>query len=261
MLAGCATDQTVNPSFPLSMADAERLLRQAAKRPHPMVRPVVVIGGFLDPGVAAPVLAGDLRRYTGDRRIIAVSPGYAQSFNECRQLIIDAVDRAFPTSDPNRTTEVDVVGYSMGGIAARYAAMDPSIGIRPARRLGIGRLFTICTPHRGANAARNVVIISPLQAPMRPGSAFIRSLDALPARWEDLYPIFAYARLGDDEIGMERTAPPGQTPWWVATPPGASPHDWAFKDARILADILRRLQGDTPLSSEPPAPLPRMPEP
>ncbi len=64
--------------------------------------------------------------------------------------VIDAVDQKFPSSDPEVTTEVDVIGYSMGGLAARYAAMPATAVNLSKRRLQIGRLFTISSPHRGA---------------------------------------------------------------------------------------------------------------
>ena len=69
--------------------------------------------------------------------------------------------------------EVDVVAISMGGLIARYAAMPlPD----DSRQLRIRRLFTISTPHRGAKLAA-LPTFDQRQIDMRPGSAFLASLD------------------------------------------------------------------------------------
>ena len=70
------------------------------------------------------------------------------------------------------------------------------------------------------------------------------------------YRIYPYVRLGDIVVGPENAAPAGQTPWWVHNPPLRSAHLAAAVDDRILADIARRLRGETPFAQDPPAPLP-----
>jgi hypothetical protein len=249
---GCARPTPVNPSFPLSSDAATAALRDDAERPVHLARPVVVIGGFLDPGVAAAVLAADVRRATGDDRVTGVELGTFLTLDGCRRHVIDAVDVAFPTTDPTATTEVDVVGYSLGGVVARDAANPAAPG---DRRLRIARLFTISSPLRGATAATLLSAdLHPIQGPMRPGSPFLARLNdpAVAGR----YPICSYVCLGDDAVGARNASLPGVPPWWVSGPMVGSPHDWAFLDDRIVADVVARLRGDRPFTTSPPAPLP-----
>jgi pimeloyl-ACP methyl ester carboxylesterase len=193
-----------------------------------------------------------------DPRIIAVTLAECGSFEECRKKVIYAVDREFPTADPARTTEVDVIGYSMGGIVARYAALGPpSTGpgqgpAATARTLRINRLFTISSPNLGAEEARLLPLLHPLQKGLRPGSEFLNRLNAAPLAYSG----YAYIRLGDSVIGEANAALPGKGVWWVSTPPLSFPHNRAHADERILADISRRLRGEPPLATEPPSPLP-----
>ncbi len=105
---------------------------------------MVIVGGFLDP-LGATLLAQDFRRYLGDDRVLAVSVASATSFEECRRRIVDAVDKSFPTDDRRETIEVDVVGISMGGLAARFAAAEPDTGSSTPRQR-IRRLLTISSP-------------------------------------------------------------------------------------------------------------------
>jgi pimeloyl-ACP methyl ester carboxylesterase len=205
-----------------------------------------------DPGFAAAILASDFKTYTRDDRVIGVSLGFSVDEAEFRRRIIDAVDKAFPSTDLVMTTDVDVIGYSLGGLAARDAALFPTHG----RRLRVHRLFTISSPNRGAVCTTRVPFtVIKLQEQMTPGSAFLRSINdtADPAA---LFPIYSYVCLGDDEVGPNNAAPPGMGVWWVSRPLLFDPHDWAFLDLRIRADIVRRLRDETPLSTDPPAPLP-----
>ena len=255
LLTGCAAGHAVspvNPSFPIPLARAVSVLQYDGKHPRPLRRPLLIVGGFLDPGWAAPRLQLRFRRWTGDHRVAAVSPGFDASFDQCRRDIIAAADAAFPTADPSQTTEVDVVGVSMGGLAARYAAL-PS----PGRRLRIARLFTISSPLRGALLADEIPLdLHPLQSALRTDSWLYRLLADAPQRPSDLYPIYSYVRLNDGTVGVTNASVAGKSPWWVPTPPGEFPHDGAFADARILADIACRLRGEPPLAHDPPAPLP-----
>jgi pimeloyl-ACP methyl ester carboxylesterase len=249
---GCTNRAPVNRSFPVTVARATGILRYDAKHPRQLRRPLLIVGGFMDPGWAAPRLADRFRRWTGDDRIAAVSLGFDTGWDECRRDVVAAADAAFPTTDPTQTTEVDVVGVSMGGLAARYAALPTR-----SRRLRIARLFTISSPLRGAIFADAPPIdLHPLQAGLRTGSWLYRRLDADPPSEDGLYAVYSYVRLNDTTVGPANAAVAGATPWWVPTPPGELPHDAAYTDARILADIACRLRGEPPLARDPPAPLP-----
>jgi pimeloyl-ACP methyl ester carboxylesterase len=289
---GCAK-QPPNPSFNVSNDDAKAALREMRRDAKPLPRPLVVLGGLQDPGIAVSVLCDDFRRLSGDDpRVIGVSFFFAGNFDNCRKRVIDAVDEAFPSDDPVWTTEVDVVAVSMGGLVARYAAAAPapeearasaapdqtptttgaeteppkaSSGA-PARRLRIARLFTISSPHRGA-ALAFLPTLNPLQIDMRAGSKFLRRLDACDGLAADDaslaqtrpstgYELIPYVRLNDMIVGESNAAPTGWTPRWVPAEPFQDSHLFAIADPRIVADIARRLRGEPPLTTDPPAPLP-----
>jgi len=241
-----------NPSFPLLETDARTALRQMEDSPKHLQRPVLVIGGYLDFGVTPSLVRSELRAVTADDRIAPVALFDCNDFDDCREKVIAAVDRAFPTKDPEFTTPVDVIGVSMGGLAARYAAAPDPAG-KSHRRLKIARLFTISSPHQGA-----VMAILPtfhkLVLQMRHGSDFLGCLDQ--ARCGREYEIFPYVRLNDGWVGESNAAPPGQVPWWVPNPFLQGSHLGAAADPRILADIARRLRGEEPFTRGPPTPLP-----
>jgi hypothetical protein len=283
---GCAA-HAPNPSFNVSNNAAREALREMRDDAKRLPRPLVVLGGLDDPGVATTVLTDDFREISGDDpRVIGVSFFFCGSFDGCRKRVIDAVDKAFPSDDPVWTTEVDVVAVSMGGLVARYAAAEPTPPPAPnqadssdegaasqpsaatgtrARRLRIARLFTISSPHRGA-ALAFLPTFNQLQIDMRAGSKFLRRLDACDAMTLEAnsaqtrpaggYELIPYVRLDDMIVGERNAAPEGWTPWWVPAVPLQDSHMFAIADARIVADIARRLRGEPPLTTEPPAPLP-----
>jgi hypothetical protein len=250
-----------NPSFPVTVPAACAALREMEAAPKPLARPVVVLGGYHDPGFGPMWWAAEVRRWARRPRVIGVQFARARDFEECRRDVIAAVDRAFPTADPEATVEVDVIGPSMGGLVARHAALP-----RPGeRRLKVARLFTISTPHRGA-ALASLPALSRLHADMRTGSAFLRRLDeadALAAAGagdagdgRGRYELVPYTRLGDRIVGPANAAPAGAAPWWVANVPLQPAHVGANLDPRIRADIARRLRGEPPFTRSPAAPLP-----
>jgi hypothetical protein len=251
LAAGCAA-RPVNPSFSLTTTRAKQAMREMSAQPVPLQRPVVVVGGYLDPNIAPTYLKSQIRCLTGDQRVIRVAVGFSGSFEECRRLVINAVDEACPTADPLWTAEVDVVGASLGGLVARYAAA-PSRDEQHPRRLKIARLFTIASPHSGA-ALANVATLTGFQAEMRPGSDFIQYLAAHDADAD--YELYPYARLNDLLVGEQYATPPGHLPLWLPTPPFEMGHGGAWHDARIIADIARRLRGEAPFSTMPRSPLP-----
>ncbi len=251
--AGCASDRPLNPSFPLTHAAAQAALRQMSGDPLPLQRPVVVAGGLHDPGLVASGIARKLRKITagGSRIITASFFGFSNgSFDECRDRLIARVEESFPSGDADQTTEVDVIGYSMGGLVARHAARRRRDG---GKRLRIRHLFTISAPHRGARLA-GLPTLDRRQIDMRRGSAFLAGLDADLARAD--FEIYPYTRLSDLIVGAQNTAPPGQEPWWVANGLLSASHLGAGHDPRILADIARRLRGEVTWTSRPAAALP-----
>lgn len=259
LLLGCAAQPAANPSFPVTVDQARDALADMRAEPKPLARPLVILGGMGDPGFAAGSVRGDFRKLTSDPRVLGVSFPLCGDFDACRRRAIKLVDEAFPTDDPAFTTEVDVIGISMGGLVARYAAApsaDPSR--RGERRLRIARLFTISTPHRGAAWAA-LPTVNQLHRAMRGDSPFLRTLadvESLVETLEEGYAIYPYVRLGDGVVGAWNAAPHGRSPWWVPGQVLQEGHAMASRDARILADVARRLRGEEPLTRDPPEPLP-----
>ena len=253
-----------NPSFPLSVDRAGLALKEMAKEPKPLPRPVVIVGGYLDPGIAPAALKSRLQPLLADKRILTVPLPFCATFDDCREDILAAVERAYPCDDPNWTAEVDVIGISMGGLAARHAAAPLARGKssngRHSKRLRIARLFTLSTPHRGAYLA-GMPTFHKLLLEMRHGSQFLSALDAAieakAAREDASYPIYPYVRRHDGWIGESNAAPPGwAAAWWVPNQPFQDAHIGCCTDPRIVADVARRLRGETPFTLDPPAPLP-----
>jgi pimeloyl-ACP methyl ester carboxylesterase len=221
------------------------------KSPKPFERPVLVLGGYQDPGLGPAAVCARLRSIAGGQRIIGVSYFFDGTFDECRHDVLAEIERACPSPDPGQTQEVDVIGLSMGGVVARYCAID-----KPGeRRLRIHQLFTISSPHRGAAGATALPAMTRLHRDLCEGSAFLAALDAAEGAHRD-YPIVPYVRLGDWIVGVRDAAPRGQSPWWVSTPPMENPHLGAPLDPRILADIVRRLRAEEPFTHPPTATLP-----
>jgi pimeloyl-ACP methyl ester carboxylesterase len=253
-----------NPSFPLTVDGAGVALKEMAKQPKPLPRPVVIVGGYLDPGISTAALKSRLQPLLKDDRILTIPLPFCATFDDCRDEILAAVEKAYPCDDPRWTTEVDVIGISMGGLAARHAAAPVPRGKGSngtySKRLRIARLFTISTPHRGAYLA-GLPTFHKLLLQMRHGSDFLNELDAAiqaKATPEDApYPIYPYVRRHDGWIGETNAAPPGwEVAWWVPNQPFQDAHISCCTDPRIIADVARRLRGETPFTLDPPAPLP-----
>jgi len=247
-LVSCACSAPVNPSFQLSIDDANRALAGMGARRVPLERPLVVIAGYNDPGIAAPFFKKTFGGVvTNPQWVVDVTPD-GSTFDEFRKQLLDAVDRAFGGGETTETIEVDVVALSMGGLVARYAAVDDRQQHR--QRLKIARLFTLSTPHRGAKLAW-VPTFSAVQKDMRPGSQFLKRLP------HPDYPVYAYARLGDNIVGEENAAMEGQYPWWVANRPMEDAHLACYSDPRLLADIARRLRNEPGYATWPPTAFPK----
>ena len=213
-VAGCGR-QAANPSFPLTeqQARADLLAMSLEKHRPTLARPVVIVGGYGDPGFAVAAVRDALAKVIDDDRILT-PPVRADDFDEARRQLVAAVNERFPSPEPGVTVEVDVVGNSMGGLVAMYAA-DPG---RPLPHLRIRRLMTISTPFRGANMARDFPI-GPMAKAMQPGSAFLANLyrpDAAPA-----YKLTPYCRLGDEWGRRRQHRPAGPVAVLGAqSPPG-----------------------------------------
>ena len=254
-LAGCASDTPRNQSFPLTRHEAHLAIERMHADLWPLPRPVIVLGGIHDPGLVASHIADVIRDSVPDRsQVVDLSFFGDLTFDDCATKLIRFVDETFPniTSD-SETIEVDVVAFSMGGVVARFAASD-AYAKASGRRLNIARLFTISSPHDGADLADWPTLDDRVKD-MRKGSAFLATLNSESLAPIHRYELFTYVRLKDGVVGEEHAAPPDMSAWWV--PSGFSfAHLGAGHDERILADILRRLRGEQPFTTSPPAPLP-----
>jgi pimeloyl-ACP methyl ester carboxylesterase len=256
-LVRCQSAPLENPSFRITKKEAEAAWRSMKKDPQPLGRPLVIVSGYLDPSMGAWWLSEQFGPLFDDDRVLDVGYASADDLDEARTMIIEAVDKAFPCEDPEWTVPVDVVGISMGGLAARYAAM-PARAEPGARRLRIVRLFTLASPHRGAEAAE-LNLPHELLKQARTDSEFIGWLNEADVNRD--YEILPYVRLGDDVIGVENAAPPGTSPWWLPNPAFEHAHIGGTLDVRFRADIARRLRGEPAYTEPPPAPLPEPEQP
>ncbi|QQE13150.1 hypothetical protein JD969_06720 [Planctomycetota bacterium] len=256
VITGCGFNNRVNPSFNTSYDDAKQELADMSEKPVVLKRPVVVLGGWGDPGFVPASIAKRMQLATGDQRVIAINYFGTGGFDESARKTIKAVEKNFPSEDPNETVEVDVIGFSMGGLVARYAAIPThETGEKAFRkRLNVRNLYTIGTPHKGAAMAWTAWW-DPSARAMIPGGDFIVRLNR-DFKENDRYDVVAYTRLQDMIVGEENAAPEGVDLWWVDNRPFQTAHGNSGTDRRFLADIAKRLRGEPPLAIGDPAPFP-----
>ena len=214
--AGCAP-QYANPSFPIEPDEAKSRLDDLKSSKKRLDRPLILLGGFLDPGIGPATYRKVLGKFL-EGEMIAISFADRSSFESCRERVIARVDENFPTDDPDRTIEVDVIGESMGGLVAMFCALDdPQLG----RTLRIRNLYTIASPLRGARLAeRAPFLLNSMQRDMKPGSALYQRIENSPID----YQIYSYTRLDDDIVGEMYTSAPNRGVWWVENLPGQPAH-------------------------------------
>lgn len=248
LLSGCGARHQ-NPAVTVGTRKAKQQLAEQIEEQPTLVRPLVVLSGYADPGLAPHYLRHTFGEIFGEDQIVGTAFPTAMTLDACRERVLELVQSAFPSEDPNLTVEVDVIAHSMGGLVSRYAAM--AVPGKP--RLRMARLFTIATPHQGA-----LISIPPSPDPrvrdMRSGSDFLETLDQAFADRD--YEMVCYVRLGDMIVAPKDAAPPDYPLWWVSNRPIRASHMIAPKDPRILLDITLRLRGLPPITVEPAPPLP-----
>ncbi len=245
----CGTAAQINER---AARDAIRQMRSSPRQPS---RPIVILNGFHAPAVAARALEREIIDATSGSatEVALVAYPLLGDIDRCARATVEAVRARWPGDDQDQTVPVDVVGLSMGGLVARWAALAPAqrrelLAKRgePAGedfpRLRIARLFTFATPHRGSALAR--LGFSRAARDMRPGSEFLADLDADPRP----YPTVPYAHLCDHVVEVSRAAPTGQGPIWHRGTLLLS-HISTHYDPVFIADLLRRLRSETPLVS------------
>lgn len=253
LLFGCVHERPDNPAFALTLSEARLELEAMREHPAPLERPVIVLGGFGDPGIVAAGFAQALRcATTDDARVSSVAFLLNPTMESAREALIEHARERHAEGDERRLREMefDLVGYSMGGLVARMGAMEWGDGAPPLR---VRRIITIATPHRGAKAAELPSFDSKLIA-MRAGSDFLASLDE---GLEDRdYRLICYVRLNDGIVGHENAAPEGHPVLWIPNKAYEFSHIGAGSDPRLIADILRRLRNETAYADLAGSPLP-----
>jgi hypothetical protein len=259
-LASCIHLDHPNPAYPATNAEVDQAIEQMEATPVGLQRPVVVLSGWRSPSLTGRNLAERIREVTGAKedRVISISYVWSAGIDGIADTVAQKVaDEYGTTTDPltgqQWTVEVDVVAISMGGLVARAAWADPGeVGRASDVRLNIQTLYTLGSPHRGAKLAE-WIRLDESGRQMRPGSAFLASLDEATLGDEHDLTIVPYATLRDTWVGATNASPTGQDPIWV---PGriVLSHHLISLDDRILADLGRRLRGETPLgeASRPP---------
>ncbi len=229
----------------MTRAEARADIARMQDSPIALPRPVVFLAGIGDLSISSGAMEeAILPTFIGPSAELNFFNEF--TFDGARQKALREVAEQLGT-DVDHIPEVDVIAFSMGGLVARFAAIPDENG----RRLPIRRLYTVSTPHEGARLA-GVPFGIPQGEDMCPTSEFLERLRQ--ARRE--YELVCYTRLDDVTVGEEFAAPDGEPLWWVPTPSGEWSHMAAFEDPRILADIARRLRGETPWTKPPAAPLP-----
>ncbi|MFM9957894.1 MAG: hypothetical protein ACKVZJ_07445 [Phycisphaerales bacterium] len=272
IFSGCSADRPLNPSFPLTYDAAREDLRRMRANKVALARPVVVAAGIFDPGAGSKWVGDVLREVTTTPEMV-VSTGFwgCDTFDDCAARLVSKLNERFPPSaaDPMQTVEVDAVAVSMGGVVSRVAALrrQPDEPAAKTPRLNMRRLFTIGSPHHGAEWWDRAPW-DQRAMDMRPGGPLLRRLElswkrarergagGTGALDSEAYDVYAYVRLGDQIVGEENAAGPDGRLWWVGNPALEFAHLQAFDDPRILVDIARRLRGEAPFTTEPAAPLP-----
>lgn len=240
------------------------LLRRESRRmaayPVPLVRPVVVLGGWRSPSLMASALARRLASLTSGSidDFLRVSYPLASSIKSAASIARHAIEShpahaANPRAAP---PEFDIVAISMGGLIARYLASGLAWGGSPPT-FRVRRIFSISTPHRGASLARWIRPDSAARA-MRPGSAFLSRLDGATtdpgsaSGQTPRYPIespelICYVQRLDWWVGTWNTAP-RLHPLRCANASGpigaALSHFTAHANPAIVIDVARHLRGE-----------------
>ncbi|MEM1422876.1 MAG: hypothetical protein AAGH64_02625 [Planctomycetota bacterium] len=247
LLSGCARTVPSNPAFDLTIEDAEAELEAMGEDQRPLQRPLVVLAGFADPGVAVWGLVDRLKKTTSTPELVmSVTFFFEPSIQSARETAIARARERFGD------VEVDVIGFSMGGLVARLSAVEIEGMQGP---LDVNRLFTIGTPHRGAKAAVLPTFDQKVLA-MRAGSPLLRRIDA---SLDDLgYEMLCYVRIGDGVVGHENASPVGWPVLWLPNEAYQFAHLGAGTDPRILADIARRLRDQPAYADTAGSPLPEL---
>ncbi len=208
--------------------------------PVSLSRPVLVLNGYRSPWLTSSRVV---------RLLCSVTSGRAQDFLPISYPLAGSIEAAAERTYRKAShrwpdgTVFDVVAISMGGLVARLLAS----GMAPCGTIGIARLFTLATPHKGAVLARWIVVDRAARS-MKEGSDFLARLDSAITRAP--LELVCYAQLRDWWVGARNCSPPGIDTFWTAprTLMGRlHSHVQITHNRLVLADIARRLRGEPPI--------------
>ncbi len=246
----------VMPAKETAYAELVRLAKNPARPP----RPIVILNGFRSPALFANSLRSDIAAATSDDDVLLIAYPLSGDIDGAAREAVRLISERWPGAKPDETAPVDVVGISMGGLVARWAALAPGVRRDLGRglsmehdtgdfpRLHVARLFTFATPHQGANLAG--IGMSRAARDMKPDSPFLKALNAAKRDYE----LVCYTYTGDSMVGARHAAPPGMIPIWNDGP-ALMTHFATHLDPVFIADLIRRLRGE-PALVEPTTPPP-----
>jgi hypothetical protein len=252
---------TQNPAFPHTHAQIEDEERRIRATFAPLPRPLIIIGGYHAPQAQPTALLQRLQSLIGPDAF-AASPNarplclsYLMMIDTDRILdaLADQISAAglCDPASPDRTVEVDLIGISMGGVLCRALCQPPWRTQRRKLIVRAARVFTLGSPHRGANLAREITL-DPAGLDLGTNSPFLRTLNSTAS--VQPHELICYARLRDFWVGATNAAPPGHSIIWTPGLLGLT-HLCLSQDRRILVDLSRRLRDEPPLAhaSTPPS--------
>lgn len=247
LLGGCSYYMPrPSAAIPASSDDVRAEIARMKDSPVEIQRPIVIIDGWIPVGGAA--IKAEIRRLTGappeQFELVTYAPG--KSLEHIADIVVREVEERWPSDDPIWTIEVDVIGFSAGGIVARLAAWPPQVG-DDRKRLKIANLYSISAPHAGTVGVSLSLAPDKAARQMRPGSPTLAWLDEMQPTAD--YTMLCYGQLNDQVVSAPHTAPEGQLPIWSYGRVIAS-HSQSARNRRILADIALRIRGEPPIGIE-----------
>ena len=250
LLSGCTTLTGPSKDNPLPKSELRTALEQMRAEPVEIERPVVVIDGWLNYGGAS-VIKRELKDLTGAEEDLFVKYHYPLIFTTLEsnaRKIVKMVEERWPSDDPEWTTEVDAVGFSMGGLIARVAAESPREGKKLRKRLKVKRMFTIAAPHKGTGWWIRWAAIDQMSWAVSIWGGSYRSwLDE--RLIEADYDLYCYGQ-GNDWIAGNNFEAAGY-PEIKARGLFLFSHTGSYGNYRHLADIAARLRGEDPIVPDP----------
>lgn len=250
LLGGCTTLTGPSKDNPLPKAELRAALEQMRTEPVEIERPVITIDGWLNYGGAS-IIHRELKNLTGGEEDLFVKYHYPLIFSTLEsnaRKIVKIVEERWPSDDPEWTTEIDVVGFSMGGLIARVAAESPRKGKKPRKRLKVKSMFTIGSPHKGTSWWIRWAAIDQMSWAVSLWGGNYRSW--LNERLVEAdYDLYCYGQGNDWIVGNNFEA--AGYPEIKARGLFLFSHTSSYGNYRHLADIASRLRGEDPIVPNP----------